>query len=75
MAMAMPERLMMFDDRPANDMPRNDISTASGNGSVTISTERRCRRKIRCASVTSAISSSSAIRSVSSERSISSERS
>ena len=46
-------------------MPRNDSSTASGSGIVTIRIERKCIRKTTCASVTSAISSISACRSVS----------
>ena len=51
------------------------MSTASGSGSVTTRIERKCIRKMTCASVTSAISSSSVVRSVSTACAISVERS
>ena len=60
MAMAMPASDMMFDVMPKYFMKRNEKSTASGSGTVTMKTERKCARKRRLASVTRINSSTSA---------------
>ncbi len=74
-AIAIPPSDMMFDVMPKTRMRRNDVRIASGSGSVTMRIERKCSRKITCASVTRRISSRSARRSVPTAREISAERS
>ena len=56
-------------------MNRNEVSTASGIGIVTIRIDRRCSRKMAFTSVTTIASSISARLSVCTARSISAERS
>ena len=64
MAMAIPASDMMFELMSRYRMNRNAVRTASGSGMVTISTERKCSRKIMLTIVTTIVSSMRARRNV-----------